>query len=33
MPGTDPEEMQAIIDGTVCEVRAERRAKRKSGKA
>jgi hypothetical protein len=31
--GTDPEEMQAIIDGTVREVRAERRAKRKPGKS
>jgi hypothetical protein len=31
--GTDPEEMQALIDSTVREVRGERRAKRKSGKA
>ena len=30
---TDPEELQRIIDETVSEVRAERRAKRKAGKA
>lgn len=28
----DPDELQAIIDGAVREVRAERRAKRKAGK-
>ena len=28
----DPDELQAIIDGAVHEVRAERRAKRKPGK-
>jgi hypothetical protein len=31
--GTDPDEMQALIDSTVREVRAERRAKGKTGKA
>jgi hypothetical protein len=31
--GTEPDEMQAIIDSAVREVRAERRAKRKPGKA
>jgi hypothetical protein len=31
--GTDPDEMQALIDAAVREVRAERRAKEKSGTA
>jgi hypothetical protein len=30
---TDPDELQALIDNTVREVRAERRAKRKADKA
>jgi hypothetical protein len=30
--GTDPDEMQALIDRAVHEVRAERRAKQKAGK-
>jgi hypothetical protein len=30
---TDPDELQALIDNTVREVRAERRRKSKSGKA
>jgi hypothetical protein len=31
--GTDPDEMQALIDAAVREVGAERRAKGKAGKA
>jgi hypothetical protein len=31
--GTDPDEMQALIDDTVREVREERRAKAKADKA
>jgi hypothetical protein len=31
--GTDPDELQALIDNTVSEVRAERRAKAKADKA
>jgi hypothetical protein len=31
--GTDPDELQSLIDDTVREVRAERRAKRKADKA
>ena len=30
---TDPDELQSLIDDTVRQVRAERRARRKSGKA
>jgi len=31
--GADPDELEALIDNTVREVRAERRAKAKTGKA